>query len=69
MDSGATSTSPKVRAQQYAIVQRRMSQQTYWIPLYFRPNIATVAPKLKNVVNNPTQAQPTWNVSAWAKAS
>jgi peptide/nickel transport system substrate-binding protein len=69
MDKGAVSTTPKVRAQEYAIVQRRISQQTYWIPLYYRPNIATTAPKVKNFIDNPTQAQPTWNVSAWERSS
>lgn len=69
MTKGAVSTSPKVRAQQYAIVQRRLNQQAYWIPLYYRPSITTAAPQVKNVVDNPTQAGPTWNISAWTRAS
>jgi peptide/nickel transport system substrate-binding protein len=69
MAAGGAAISPKVRAQQYAIVQQHINQQAYWIPLYFRPNIATADSKVKNVANNPTQAGPTWNISAWRQSS
>jgi peptide/nickel transport system substrate-binding protein len=69
MDKASVSTNPKVRTQQYSIVQRRMNQQTYWIPLYYRPNITTAGPKVRNVIDNPTQAEPTWNISAWRQSS
>lgn len=69
MNAGGAAINPRVRAQQYAIVQRRMNQQAYWIPLYFRPSITTSSRKVKNVVDNPTQAGPTWNISAWQRAS
>jgi len=69
MAAGGAAINPKVRAQQYAVVQRRMNQQAYWVPLYFRPSIITYSPKVKNVVDNPTQAGPTWNISAWQRSS
>ncbi len=69
MAAGGAAISSKARAQQYAIVQQRINQQAYWIPLYFRPNIATADSKVKNVVNNPTQIGPTWNITAWQRAS
>jgi peptide/nickel transport system substrate-binding protein len=69
MAAGGAAISPKVRAQQYKVVQQRINQQAYWIPLYFRPNIATADSKVKNVANNPTQAGPTWNISAWRQSS
>ncbi|HEY8686971.1 MAG TPA: ABC transporter substrate-binding protein, partial [Chloroflexota bacterium] len=69
MVAGGAAVSPKVRARQYAIVQQRLNQQAYWIPLYFRPNISTVDRKVKNVVDNPTQIGPTWNITAWEQSS
>jgi peptide/nickel transport system substrate-binding protein len=69
MVAGGAAVSPKVRARQFAIVQERLNQQAYWIPLYFRPNISTVDRKVKNVVDNPTQIGPTWNITAWQQSS
>ncbi|HEX6509900.1 MAG TPA: hypothetical protein VF221_19920, partial [Chloroflexota bacterium] len=66
---GAVATSSKARAQAYYVVQHRINQQAYWVPLYFRPTILTASPRARGVVNNPTQASPTWNVYDWRLSS
>ncbi len=43
----------------------RLAQQVYVIPLYVEPVIMTVTTHVQNVLPNPNQAIPTWNVSDW----
>jgi peptide/nickel transport system substrate-binding protein len=69
MNTGAASIVPAVRKAAYAIVQQRVNQQAYWVPLYYRPTIITYSSSVKGVVNNPTQVGPTWNISSWRTAS
>jgi peptide/nickel transport system substrate-binding protein len=66
---GAIATSSKARATAYDYVQQRLNQQAYWVPLYFRPSIITYNPRVRGVVNNPTQAGPTGNVYDWQLTS
>jgi peptide/nickel transport system substrate-binding protein len=53
------------RARNYAAAQVELNKQAYWIPLYFRPAIATDSGRVANFLNNPTQTGPTWNMFAW----
>lgn len=53
------------RARQYATAQVELNKLAYWVPLYFRPTIATDSGKVANFSNNPTQTGPTWNMFAW----
>jgi ABC-type transport system substrate-binding protein len=65
----ATSFDNKVRQSAFSTMQKLINQNAWWIPLYSRPSIATVDPKLKNFANNPTQYGQTWNAFAWASKS
>jgi ABC-type transport system substrate-binding protein len=58
----------RVRARNYDYIQERLAKQSYWISLYFRPQIATADSTVQNFSNNPTQLGPTWNVYAWKTA-
>ncbi len=69
MNTGASSVSSAVRKAAYTIVQERINQQAYWVPLYYRPTIITYSSSALGVVNNPTQAGPTWNISHWRTSS
>jgi ABC-type transport system substrate-binding protein len=48
-----------------ASFQKVYVEQTLEIPLYYRPEIEVVIPKLGNFFANPTSAGPTWNVVDW----
>jgi peptide/nickel transport system substrate-binding protein len=57
-----------VRTKNYDYVQERLTKQSYWITLYFRPQIATADSNVQNFSDNPTQLGPTWDVYAWKTA-
>jgi peptide/nickel transport system substrate-binding protein len=67
--AGAHTLVKSGRARAYATIQLEVNKLAYWIPLYYRPVIATADSNLKNFKNNPTQLGPTWNMFQWAKAS
>ncbi|HEX6509218.1 MAG TPA: ABC transporter substrate-binding protein [Chloroflexota bacterium] len=68
--AAARSLSHAVRAKNYATVQNEINKKSYWIPLYFKPQIATADSNVIHFSNNPTQVGPTWNMVNWrAKAS
>ena len=48
-----------------AVFQQVYVSATLEIPLYYRPEIEVVNPKLGNFTANPTSAGPTWNVVDW----
>jgi ABC-type transport system substrate-binding protein len=64
-NQAAGTVSSSARARQYAAAQARLNQQAYWVPLYFRPTIATADGRVQNFSTNPTQTGPTWNLFAW----
>ena len=53
------------RGRYYDGIQVRMNKNAYWIPLYFRPSIATEDGRLANFSNGPTASGPEWNMFAW----
>jgi peptide/nickel transport system substrate-binding protein len=53
------------RAAGYALIQKRVNEQAYWIPLYFLPNISTSDWALQNFSNNPVVNSPMWDAYAW----
>lgn len=53
------------REREYNTIQARLNQRSYWISLYFRPQIATRGQNLLGFSNNPTSLGPTWNMYAW----
>lgn len=65
LDRAAHTIDRTERAQSYNAVQVELNKQAYWIPLYFRPTIATESGRIENFSNNPTQTGPTWNMFAW----
>jgi len=68
-DAGAGTFDLKKRAAAYAVVQSLVNQNAFWIPLYFRPTIATDSGRITNFSNNPTAAGPEWNTFSWKSKS
>lgn len=69
-NAAAKSVVGSVRAKNYTAVQVELAKKGYWIPLYFKPQVATTDGKVSGFANNPTQVGATWNVANWkAKAS
>jgi peptide/nickel transport system substrate-binding protein len=64
-NEAAGTVSGTARARHYAAAQAQLNKQAYWVPLYFRPTIATADSRVGNFSMNPTQTGPTWNLSAW----
>jgi ABC-type transport system substrate-binding protein len=63
--AAARTLNAPARARIYAAVGREVNAQAYWVPLYFRPVIATDDGRVANFSTNPTVLGPTWNVYAW----
>jgi peptide/nickel transport system substrate-binding protein len=55
----------KVRAKYYAAIQVELNEKAYWIPLYFRPHLATADSKVGNFENNPSGLGSTANIFSW----
>jgi peptide/nickel transport system substrate-binding protein len=61
-------SSSKTRKSDYKQIQDLVAKQVYWIPLYYRPTLATVDNAFTGFSLNPTSVDDAWNVFAW-KAS
>jgi peptide/nickel transport system substrate-binding protein len=57
--------SQSVRRTNFWVIQRRLNQQAYWIPLYYRPDISTADRRLVGYQPPPIAANEMWNVYAW----
>jgi peptide/nickel transport system substrate-binding protein len=64
-NQAAGTVNSAARTRYYAAAQAQLNKKAYWIPLYFRPTIATADSRVQNFSTNPTQTGPTWNVFAW----
>jgi peptide/nickel transport system substrate-binding protein len=53
------------RQKDYSAIQVELNKQAFWVPLYFRPQIATSDNKVFGFENNPTQFGPTANMYNW----
>jgi ABC-type transport system substrate-binding protein len=71
MQKGATSFNPKVRKKWYTIVQEQISQNAYWVPLYYRANIVTSDKHVKGDGGYVSAGNfgNTWNSWQWKYAS
>ena len=69
LKKAAASFDHKVRQKYYNAMQLEINKKAYWIPLYSRPQIATVDSHVVNFKNNPTQVAQTWNTWEWAYKS
>jgi peptide/nickel transport system substrate-binding protein len=68
LDSVATQTDPKVAADALNQVDTIMWKDLNSIPLYQFPDILAVSDEVHNVIYNPSQQGPTWNIQQWAVA-
>ena len=55
----------KERLLSYSIVQRRLNQGAYWVPLYFTPNITTTTGRVANYRATVIFGSSLWNAYAW----
>jgi ABC-type transport system substrate-binding protein len=55
----------KVRAANYAAIQKELDQQAYWIGLSFQTFPSTSDSKVLNYAANPVYAPDGWNMYAW----
>jgi ABC-type transport system substrate-binding protein len=63
--AGSRTLNSAVRQNNYNAIQVEVNKLAYWIPLYFRPTIATDDGRVANFSNNPTSLGPEWNMFAW----
>jgi ABC-type transport system substrate-binding protein len=61
-DRAEHSFNPVVRSQGYRLIQQRMNQRAYWVPLYFRPFGLAVTKRLAGY-------SVLWNPSSWRLTS
>ncbi len=66
---GFHSVKSSARKNAYYAVETEVNKLADWIPLYFRPAIATYDNKSKTFTNNPLDTGPEWNMFAWKLAS
>lgn len=64
-DRAVQSFDPRVRARWYAVIQRETNRKAHWIPLYYRPAIATDDGRVARFANNPSALGPEWNTWQW----
>jgi peptide/nickel transport system substrate-binding protein len=64
-NKAAASFDPKVRQKWYNVWQVGLNQKAYWVPLFYRGEIATADSKIGNFEANPTNAGDEWNTFAW----
>jgi ABC-type transport system substrate-binding protein len=65
MEAAARTLDSQVRSRNYVTMQRRVNQQAYWIPLYYRPYISTSDNRVLNFQASPFEAGGTLNMYAW----
>jgi peptide/nickel transport system substrate-binding protein len=57
--------SRSLRRTNFWIIQRRLNEQAYWIPIYYVPDISTADRRVLGFQPNSAAAISTWNVYAW----
>ncbi len=62
-ERAANDSNREVRKRNYYTVQERMTQQAYWVLLYFRPFITTTSFRLQGI--KPGPLGPYWNMYQW----
>jgi ABC-type transport system substrate-binding protein len=55
------------RAPAYLRLQNRVVKQAYWIPLFFRPSVATANADVRGFTGHPDPESLLWNVPSWRK--
>jgi ABC-type transport system substrate-binding protein len=55
----------RVRKRDFAIVQERLNQRAYWIPLYYVPSISTNDHRISGFKPNPIFGMDAWNSYDW----
>jgi peptide/nickel transport system substrate-binding protein len=69
METVATATEPQKVADVLNQVDVIMWQDLNSIPLFQFPDILSFSDKVSNVIYNPSQQGPTWNIQLWATAA
>ncbi|GAC1396829.1 MAG: hypothetical protein NVSMB52_10450 [Chloroflexota bacterium] len=64
----AQSLDPNVRQHYYSSIQVQVNKNAHWIPLYYRPVIATTDRKVSPFSVNPTTTGAEWNTFQWRRA-
>jgi ABC-type transport system substrate-binding protein len=62
---GSTTLNSTQRALAYWKLQTRMVKQAYWLPLFFRPSVATVSPRIIGFTGHPDSSSLLWNAARW----
>jgi ABC-type transport system substrate-binding protein len=64
-DQAVHTVSRSLRRTNFGIVQRRLNEQAYWIPIYYVPDISTADRRVFGFQPNSAATIGTWNVYAW----